>query len=447
MSSVSGNRRRVRRWLGRGVAGVLGVVVFGVGATPAYAESVRQRQWHLTSLHAEEIWQHSTGEGMTVALIGTGVKEVPELAGRLLPGVDFPGAGTAGDEDGGTVAASVVAGTGKGPGGRASAYGVAPGARILPLNISDGLTGSGGLADQERAVDAGLPPALRYAADSDARIILVSVELPILGYDASPEVREAVAYAMGKGKLVLAGVGDGVVDEPVVTTPAGLPGVVGVTALDRALDRVQRSGVGDDVDLAAPGADIVSACAGGTGLCRTDGTRVAAAVAAGSAAVVWAAHPDWTRNQVLRVLLNTVAGPDDGAVRNDSIGYGAVRPLRALKTPGDPGPADVFPFDDYAQTPATPTPPATSGSGAPPSSAPPSGASAGPGTGGHSTGFWIALGVSAAGLLCLAVGTPLLVAELRRGKAGATRTGGPGPGPGPGPEGHAPTGPVPAGRR
>ncbi|MFF8601686.1 S8 family serine peptidase [Streptomyces sp. NPDC015232] len=447
MSSANGNRRRLRRWLGRGVAGALGVVVFGVGATPAYAESVRQRQWHLTTLHAEEIWQHGTGEGMTVALIGTGVKEVPELAGRLLPGVDFPGAGTAGDKGGGTVAASVVAGTGKGPGGRAGAYGVAPGARILPLNISDGVTGSGGLADQEKAVDAGLPPALRYAADSDARIVLVSVELPILGYDASPEVREAVAYAMGKGKLVLAGVGDGVVDEPVVTTPAGLPGVVGVTALDRALNRVQRSGVGDDVDLAAPGADIVSACAGGTGLCRTDGTRVAAAVAAGAAAVVWAAHPDWTRNQVLRVLLNTVAGPDDGAVRNDSIGYGAVRPLRALKTPGDPGPADVFPFDDYAQTPATPTPPANPGSGtspsSPSSSAPPSGASAAPGTGGHSTGFWIALGVSAAGLLCLAVGTPLLVAELRRGGAGERRTSGSGPGP----DGRAPTAPVPAGRR
>ncbi|MFJ7065357.1 S8 family serine peptidase [Streptomyces sp. NPDC101115] len=434
--------------LWRGTAAVLGLVVFGVGATPAHAETVRSKQWHLTSMHAEEIWQRSTGKGVTIALIDTGVKAVPELSGRLVGGSDFPGAGTAGNKNGGTTAAAVIAGTGKGPGGQESAYGLAPGVKIMPLNISDGYTGKGSLADQEKAVNAGLAPALRHAADSDAKIISVSVSLPILAFDTSPEVRDAVAYAMAKGKLVFAGVGyASYLDDQVVNSPASLPGVVGVTAIDSKLTRIKGTGVGQNVDIAAPGTEIVSACAGSTGLCRTKSTEVAAALAAASAALVWSEHPDWTRNQVLRVLLNTIAGPSDGAVRNDFIGYGAVRPLRALKTPGDPGPRDEYPLDDYTSpTPTpTPTPSAATPAPAPSASAGTPDLASGAGTDGHSTGFWIALGVCAAGLLCLAVGTPLLVADHRRRRSADRRTAWPtGPGGTGGPP--ASTVPMPAGR-
>ncbi|MFJ9813305.1 S8 family serine peptidase [Streptomyces sp. NPDC101158] len=378
---------------------------------------MRSQQWHLTSMHAEEIWQHSTGKGVTIALIDTGVKAVPELSGRLVAGSDFAGAGTAGNKDAGTTTAAVIAGNGKGPGGQQSAYGLAPGARIMPLNITDGYSGKGSLADQEKAVDAGLAPALRYAADSDAKIISVSVTLPLMASEVSLEVREAVAYAVSKGKLVFAGVGiTDVVDEPMVDTPASLPGVVGVTAVDRKLTRLKGTGVGPTVDIAAPGTEIISACAGGTGLCKSKGTAVASAIAAASAALVWSAHPDWTRNQVLRVLLNTIAGPDDGAVRNDYIGYGAVRPLRALKTPGDPGAPDEFPLDDYTEPVATHTPSAAAPAPAPAASKDPSDVVAAGTDGGHTTGFWIALGVCAAGLLCVTVGTPLLVADHRRGR-------------------------------
>ncbi|MER7520433.1 S8 family serine peptidase [Streptomyces sp. NPDC126499] len=380
---------------------------------PAHAESVRQRQWHLTSMHAEEIWQRSTGKGITVALVDTGVKEVPELAGRLVGEVDFPGAGTASRKDGGTAAAAVIAGNGKGPGGQASAYGLAPGAKVMPLNISDGYRRNGSVADQEKAVNAGLVPALRHAADSDARIISVSVSVPV--YEESAEVREAVAYAMAKGKLIFAGVGDTFLEEGLVETPVRLPGVVGVAAVDRNGTWIKGTGVGPQVDLAAPGADIISACAGGTGLCRSKGTAIASAVAAASAALVWSAHPDWTRNQVLQVLLNTVAGPVGGEVRSDYIGYGAVRPRRALNTPGDPGPPNVFPLEDYAEPTPSPTPtPKPSAPAAAPSAV--TDVASGPGGDGHSPGFWIALGVCAAGLLAMAVGTPLLIADHRRGR-------------------------------
>ncbi|MFF8278229.1 S8 family serine peptidase [Streptomyces lateritius] len=395
-------------------AGVLGLALLGIAATPAHAETIRSQQWHLTSMAAEKIWAISKGEGVTVALIDTGVTEVPELTGRLVGAKDFPGADSAKNKTLGTVPASAIAGTGRGPGGRESAFGLAPKAKVMPLNITDGVTGEGSLADQVDAVSEGLAPALRHAADSPAKIISISVSL---GTDeGSVEVDDAVSYALSKGKLIFAAVGDAdYVDDPPVGYPARLPGVVGVGAVDKKLTRVKTSAVGPEVDVVAPGADVIGACSGGTGLCTSKGTHVATALAAAAAALVWSKHPDWTRNQVLRVLLNTINGPAGGEVRSDYIGYGALRPLRALKTPGDPGDPDEFPMPDLRDAMMTPSPSTPTPTPTPiPSASQAVVDVAAVGGDGHSAGFWIALGVSAAGLLCVTVGTPLLVAERRR---------------------------------
>lgn len=395
------------------IAGALGVVLFGISATPAHAETVRSRQWHLTTMGAEKIWDISTGEGITVALIDTGVKPVPELKGRLVEGRDFPGAATARDRTLGTIPASVIAGTGKGAGGRESAFGLAPGAKIMPLNISDGLTGKGSVADQIEAVDEGLAPALRYAADSSAKIITISIS--VATDEGSVEARDAMKYALSKGKLVFAAVGGSdFSDTPRVQYPALLPGVIGVSAIDEKLNKVKHTAVGPEVDFSTPGADIITACAGDTGLCESNGTHVAAAVAAAAAALVWAKHPEWTRNQVLTVLRNTAAKPAGGEVRNDYVGYGALRAFRALKSPGDPGAPDAAPLPEFREASPTPSPSDQTPTATPSASAV---ETAAPTDDGHTPGFWIALGVSAAGLLCVAVGTPLLLAERRRSHA------------------------------
>ena len=59
---------------------------------------------------------------------------------------------------------------------------------------------------------------------------------------------------------------------------------------------------------------------------RTDGTSDASALASASAALIWSKHPDWTNNQVLRVMLNTASKPKSGKDRTDYLGYGTVRP-------------------------------------------------------------------------------------------------------------------------
>ncbi|MEU8702218.1 S8 family serine peptidase [Streptomyces sp. NPDC048680] len=404
------------------------LLALGTGTAPAHADTVLSDQWHLTRMKAQEMWRTSTGKGVTVALIDTRVLAVPELSGRLLPGKDFREGTVAERHDSGTTAASVIAGTGKGAGGRDSAYGLAPGAKVLPLEVSDGQgTKERTLAAQNDAINAGLAPALRYAADSEAKIISVS-----LAASADDEaVRSAVNYARSKGKLIFAAVGEDTIDHPLVGYPAATPGVVGVSAVDKNTTSLKKAGTGLEVDLSAPGEDIISACSGGgTGLCRSKGTAMATAIVSASAALIWAEHPGWTANQVLRVMIDTAGGPDNGAVRSDYLGYGTVRPRLVLKNPGDPGAADRDPVPDYRTASPSSGP---SGSGAPSATAlaPVSQEPEGPAAGapaaaepadGHSGAFWLALAVCAAGLLCVGIAAPPLLADRRRARpAGLSR--------------------------
>ncbi|MEU6313895.1 type VII secretion-associated serine protease mycosin [Streptomyces sp. NPDC047014] len=325
---------------------LMGLLLAGVAATPAHAESIRSQQWHLDVMKADEIWKTSTGTGITVAVIDDGVREIPELAGQLVPGKRFTPEGGDGPTDQGshgTSMAALIAATGKHPSGDGS-YGLAPGVKVLPILVSS----------MEKATPTWVK-AIRYAADSDARIINMS-----LGISGTPEDdrgrAEAVKYALSKGKLVFAAVGNYGDSTNELNYPAGTPGVVGVGAVAQTGEPTKESQHGPQVDMAAPGLDIVTACAGKSGLCKSSGTSDASALASASAALLWSAHPDWTNNQVLRVLLNTAGKPVDGSARNDYIGYGVVRPRVALQTPGDPGPADVYPLPDLAAATAPPTP-------------------------------------------------------------------------------------------
>ncbi|WP_406382092.1 S8 family serine peptidase [Streptomyces sp. NBC_01618] len=160
--------------------------------------------------------------------------------------------------------------------------------------------------------------------------------------------RESVAYALSKGKLIFAGVGNTGDALNELEYPAATPGVVGVGAIDRNVKATKESQHGPQVDLVAPGEDMFAACLGGTELCKTHGTSDATALASASAALIWSKHPDWTNNQVLRVMLNTASKPKSSKERTVYLGYGAVRPRIALQNPGAPGPSNEYPRPDLA---------------------------------------------------------------------------------------------------
>ncbi|RKT04945.1 type VII secretion-associated serine protease mycosin [Streptomyces sp. 3211.6] len=383
----------------KATSALMGVLLAGVAATPAHAQTIREQQWHLDAMKADDIWKISTGKGVTVAVIDSGVDRIPELEGQVLPGRDFAAGldGYKGDErtdydKHGTTMAALIAGSGRHPSGD-GAFGLAPGAKILPIRVPH----------EFNAASPSWTAAIRFAADSDAKVINISMATP----KDDPGRLDAVKYALSKGKLIFAGVGnDGDTTNPVLY-PAATPGVVGVGAVDADGAAAKVSQHGPQVDISAPGVGLVTACARETGLCTSSGTSDATALTSASAALLWSAHPTWTNNQVLRVLLNTAGKPVDGVERNDYIGYGVVRPRVALPTPGDPGPPDVYPLPDLAAAAAgSPSP----GGKITPSPASQPQAAVRKADGGGPP--WIALGLGA----CVLIGGAVTAVVVRRAK-------------------------------
>ncbi|MEU6043699.1 type VII secretion-associated serine protease mycosin [Streptomyces griseus] len=390
----------------------LTLTFFGISITPAFADSARSEQWHLDVMRAESMWKVSTGAGVTVAVIDSGVDSShPDLNGRVLDGLnlelDAKGNEHTDYNGHGTGMAGIIAGTGKARGGN-GAFGLAPDVKILPVRVSDSM-GAGNQAASDSEFHKEIPTAIRYAVENGAKVINISLGVST----GSQGLNDAVKYALDKDVLIFASAGNDGDGANRVEYPAGAPGVVGVGAVGENLRRTGESQYGSQVDLAAPGEKIIHACGGGTGLCESHGTSDATAIASASAALIWSKYPDWTNNQVLRVMLNTAGGPVSGKKRSDGIGYGIVRPRIALKTPGDPGPADVYPLPDLAAAASeAPSPqPSKAGDGTDQSEAP----AAAPADGGGNSALWIGLGVAAAALV--GGGVTAAVLRSRRRKA------------------------------
>ncbi|MFF5831028.1 S8 family serine peptidase [Streptomyces bacillaris] len=325
-------------------------VAFAGAAQPATAADVQSKQWYLTAMQAEEMWKVSTGEGVKVAVIDTGVNgSTPSLQGQVLKGTDATAA--EGDENDdysghGTTMAELIAGTGKGGGLK----GLAPGAKIVPIRISDDkFQKKLSLSATEWA------DAIRAAADSDAKIISMSFG----GEFGLDREREAVKYAESKGKLFFASVGNNAEKGNDEIYPASYPQVVGVASADKEGKVSKFSQNGDSVDIAAPGSDIPRWCdnsfqkyCDGIG-----GTSSATAIASASAALVWSANPDWTANQVLNVLFDTAGRDWEKGTLSRYLGHGLIRPaMNILKGKGDPGDPDISPLTNERTTgsPASP---------------------------------------------------------------------------------------------
>ena len=126
----------------------------------AAADPARNRQWNLDVIGAPGAWATATGEGVTVAVVDSGVDLGHEdLQGRLVPGRDFvDDDDRPQDEYGhGTHVAGIIAAAADN--GRGVA-GVAPGARIMPIRVL-GPDGGGSLDD----VVAGVRYAIEHGAD------------------------------------------------------------------------------------------------------------------------------------------------------------------------------------------------------------------------------------------------------------------------------------------
>jgi subtilisin family serine protease len=195
-------------------------------------------QWGITKTGVDHAWASVRGSGVTVAVVDTGVTAMPDLAGRLLPGYDFVNGDTdPGDDSGhGTMTAGVIAAAGDNGVGIA---GICWLCRILPVKVLDA-GGSGSYS--------AIAEGIRYAADQGADIINLSLG----GTSDSQLLRDAVAYAAGKGSLVIAAAGNDGNSTP--HFPAAIPAVLAVGGSTSGDARYPWSNYGGSwIDIAAPG--------------------------------------------------------------------------------------------------------------------------------------------------------------------------------------------------
>jgi type VII secretion-associated serine protease mycosin len=344
------------------VAGVAGPVP--VDQPRAYAQppapdqpAAHDPHDQLAPLAADQAWRHSTGTGVVVAVLDSGVDAGhPDLAGRVLPGRDYVDGSTDGRVDPvghGTTVASLVAGGGD------PATGLAPDAQILPVRVLD---------EQNRYQRAStVADGVVWAVDQGAQVINLSLG----GSRASGSLAGALAYAMAHDVVLVACTGNATGDYPGVWYPAREPGVVAVSGLTfSGLTPVKwpESLTGPETVLAAPA--VMTGARSGGGHRRVEGTSFSSALVAGTAALIRSRWPGLSAGEVVNRLVAT-ADHLGAPGRNPVFGFGAVDPLGALTEPVPQVRGN--PLDTRARSRATgfgPAPDHTGPLTAPPQAAP-----------------------------------------------------------------------------
>jgi serine protease AprX len=270
----------------------------------------------------------ANGTGVTVAVVDTGVADVPDLAGRVTH-VNVSG-GAQGDGLGhGTFLAGLIAGSGASSGGTYA--GVAPGADILDVQVAaaDGSTSlSKVLAGLQAVADA-------RASDRSLRVLSLALSS---GSPLPPTVdplTRGLDRMWGKGVTVVVAAGNDGPDEGTVSSPGNDPVLITVGSIDehgtpaRADDTVADFSArgslygADKPDVVAPGVSLVATRAPGSvaetanpgswvgnGYLKGTGTSMSEAVVAGAAAVLYDVRGSLTPDTVKSLLTSTAYSAD-----------------------------------------------------------------------------------------------------------------------------------------
>jgi serine protease AprX len=273
-----------------------------------------------------------TGQGVTVAVLDTGIDNLPDFAGRLIGGVDLTGAGNPYQDSygHGTFVAGLIAGNGASSAGQYE--GEAPGARLVSVRVA----GANGTTHLSTLI-SGLQWAVDHRAQYGIKVLNLSLGFQSDQSTATNALDQAAEATWRSGIAVVTSAGNSGPFDGTILSPGDDPMVITVGALDD----MATADPGDDemnnfssvgpttadgwakpdlvtsgrsvVSLAAPGSTIDTSYPSGqlgTANFVGSGTSFSAAITSGAAALVLAGNPGLTANQLKGRLLGTTSlGP------------------------------------------------------------------------------------------------------------------------------------------
>ena len=262
-------------------------------------------QYVLTKLRLTEAHRSSTGNGVLVAIVDSGIDTShPEIANTIAGSFDAVNSSQSGNSHGTAMAGAIVA--------HARLTGVAPAARILAVRAFSATEGT----------TATIITGIDWAVARGARVINMSFAGP-----NDPEIARALAAARQRGVILVAAAGNAGPKSPPLY-PAADPNVIAVTATDADDHLLAVANRGRHIAVAAPGVNILGPAPGG-GYQMSTGTSVAAAHVSGVVALLLALQPKIAPDAVRKLLAATAfdIGPKG---RDDQFGAGLADPYRAI---------------------------------------------------------------------------------------------------------------------
>lgn len=369
------SRRGLRAAFGAGLAAI--AVAAAVTAAPSAALAqddtyAQDNAWVPELVNAPGAWGITQGEGITVAVMDTGINDHPFFDDKdILPGYSV----FDGEEDGWNDT------DGHGTAIAAAVLLAAPEATIMPIRMGTGASVLSGVM--------GTPQfdAFRWAVDNGADVLVVPWVVTGVRSSFDGDYLESLQYVIDKGAIIVASGGNNPSEE--VAYPAWVPGVLTTAgATQNGEVWYDNTTTGPEIDVVAPADAMTAPLPQDSALGNTElymdvigGTSMGSGVVGGVAALTWAAHPDLDANNVMQRLL--LSSGDGSGNRSDDVGYGLVNAERAVTADdielvnenplgypmGEAGASGATPDDEPAETEAEGEPAPGVGPGGPSESA------------------------------------------------------------------------------
>ena len=269
-------------------------------------------------------WDVTQGDpNLVIAVLDSGIDPHPQLAGRILPGINVPDNTTITIDEcsgHGTHVSGILAAAGNDGIGIA---GMTWNTKLLPVVIVNGCSG----------FESNVATGLIWAADQGANLINMSLQF----YLGGTPLRDAVAYAHAQGAVMCAATGNN--GNSNIAAPARWSQTIAVAATDNNDIRASFSNFGAETDVSAPGVNVWS-LGPSSSYTYKSGTSMSVPHVTGLAALLWSAQPTLTHLEV-RALIEQGAVDLGTAGRDDLYGLGRIDAAASFALLSPPIPEDL----------------------------------------------------------------------------------------------------------